>query len=199
VIFRALTPANKIEDPYSPEAQDLLKLTNLRLLLLKRQDCPCQNSGWLEKPHRFAHYAIYDLIVRGSCFCNGHAEECQHANGTGVDNVMDARQSREIGKTKQFEVHMEMSHFHFIVSALKLTGLLDIQESLENTSDKKMMGVISERVIISLKINKSCASDMQKDMTWCAVEGLVAPSAFGSCAKGFALHKMGFASSSQRI
>lgn len=88
VIFRALTPANKIEDPYSPEAQDLLKLTNLRLLLLKRQECPCQNSGWLEKPHRFAHYAIYDLIVRGSCFCNGHAEECQHANRTGVDNVV---------------------------------------------------------------------------------------------------------------
>uniref|UniRef100_A0A8C6YYS2 Netrin-4-like n=1 Tax=Nothoprocta perdicaria TaxID=30464 RepID=A0A8C6YYS2_NOTPE len=72
VIYRALTPANKIEDPYSPEAQDLLKLTNLRLLLLKRQECPCHGSALLEKPQRFAHYAIYDLIVRGSCFCNGH-------------------------------------------------------------------------------------------------------------------------------
>uniref|UniRef100_A0A8B9QL09 Netrin-4 n=1 Tax=Apteryx owenii TaxID=8824 RepID=A0A8B9QL09_APTOW len=76
VIYRALTLANKIEDPYSPEAQDLLKLTNLRLLLLKRQECPCHGSALLEKPQRFAHYAIYDLIVRGSCFCNGHAEEC---------------------------------------------------------------------------------------------------------------------------
>uniref|UniRef100_A0A8C3RNY3 Netrin-1 n=1 Tax=Chelydra serpentina TaxID=8475 RepID=A0A8C3RNY3_CHESE len=75
VIYRALTPTNKIEDPYGPEAQDLLKLTNLRLLLLKRQECPCQGMGLLEKPQRFAHYAIYDLIVRGSCFCNGHAEE----------------------------------------------------------------------------------------------------------------------------
>uniref|UniRef100_A0A8C6YJ50 Netrin-4 n=1 Tax=Naja naja TaxID=35670 RepID=A0A8C6YJ50_NAJNA len=84
VIFRALTPTNKIEDPYSPEAQAVLKLTNLRLLLLKRQECPCQGSGLLEKPHRFAHYAIYDLIVRGSCFCNGHAEECQFANGPGI-------------------------------------------------------------------------------------------------------------------
>ncbi|XP_064422277.1 netrin-4-like [Latimeria chalumnae] len=82
VIFRALTPANKIEDPYSPEAQDLLKLTNLRLLLLKRQECPCQSVGLLEKPQRFAHYAIYDLIVRGSCFCNGHAEDCQPFTGT---------------------------------------------------------------------------------------------------------------------
>ncbi|XP_015680452.1 netrin-4-like [Protobothrops mucrosquamatus] len=88
VIFRALTPTNKIEDPYSPEAQAVLKLTNLRLLLLKRQECPCQGSGVLEKPHRFAHYAIYDLIVRGSCFCNGHAEECQFANGPGVGSNM---------------------------------------------------------------------------------------------------------------
>lgn len=77
VIYRALTPSNKIEDPYSPEAQDLLKLTNLRLLLLKRQECPCRGLGLVEKPQRFAHYAIYDLIIRGSCFCNGHAEECE--------------------------------------------------------------------------------------------------------------------------
>ncbi|XP_028575069.2 netrin-4-like [Podarcis muralis] len=92
VIFRALTPANKIEDPYGPEAQDLMKLTNLRLLLLKRQECPCQGSGLLEKPHRFSHYAIYDLIVRGSCFCNGHAEECQLANGTVVvDNMVHGK------------------------------------------------------------------------------------------------------------
>lgn len=89
VIYRALTPANKIEDPYSPEAQDLLKLTNLRLLLLKRQDCPCPGVGLLEKPQRFAHYAVYDLIVRGSCFCNGHAEECELAYGKGnVENVV---------------------------------------------------------------------------------------------------------------
>uniref|UniRef100_A0A8C0IMU9 Netrin-1 n=1 Tax=Chelonoidis abingdonii TaxID=106734 RepID=A0A8C0IMU9_CHEAB len=92
VIYRALTPTNKIEDPYGPEAQDLLKLTNLRLLLLKRQECPCQGLGLLEKPQRFAHYAIYDLIVRGSCFCNGHAEECQLANGTGnTENVVHGK------------------------------------------------------------------------------------------------------------
>lgn len=94
VIYRALSPANKIEDPYSPEAQDLLKLTNLRLLLLKRQECPCHGSGLVEKPQRFAHYAIYDLIIRGSCFCNGHAEECELANRTGVmENMVSSRHS----------------------------------------------------------------------------------------------------------
>uniref|UniRef100_A0A8C9G6C4 Netrin-4 n=1 Tax=Pavo cristatus TaxID=9049 RepID=A0A8C9G6C4_PAVCR len=92
VIYRALTPSNKIEDPYSPEAQDLLKLTNLRLLLLKRQECPCRGLGLVEKPQRFAHYAIYDLIIRGSCFCNGHAEECELANRTGeMENVVHGK------------------------------------------------------------------------------------------------------------
>ncbi|XP_009486461.1 netrin-4 [Pelecanus crispus] len=92
VIYRALSPANKIEDPYSPEAQDLLKLTSLRLLLLKRQECPCHGSRLVEKPQRFAHYAIYDLIIRGSCFCNGHAEECELANRTGVmENVVHGK------------------------------------------------------------------------------------------------------------
>ncbi|XP_072276624.1 netrin-4-like [Pyxicephalus adspersus] len=93
VIFRAITPANKIEDPYSLQAQDQLKITNLRLLLLKRQECPCQSvPGSEEKPQRFAHYAIYDLIVRGSCFCNGHAEECEQTeNMAGVDNMVPGK------------------------------------------------------------------------------------------------------------
>lgn len=92
VIYRALSPANKIEDPYSLEAQDLLKLTNLRLLLFKRQECPCRALEPVEKPQRFAHYAIYDLIIRGSCFCNGHAEECELANRTGVtENMVSSR------------------------------------------------------------------------------------------------------------
>ncbi|KAE8612184.1 hypothetical protein XENTR_v10012755 [Xenopus tropicalis] len=93
VIFRALTPANRIEDPYSPQAQDLLKITNLRLLLLKRQECPCLAvPESREKPHWFAHYAIYDLIVRGSCFCNGHAEHCQQVTHThGAQTVVHGK------------------------------------------------------------------------------------------------------------
>ncbi|XP_034762492.2 netrin-4 [Acipenser ruthenus] len=90
VIFRALTPGSGIEDPYSAEAQDLLKLTTLRLRLLKRQDCPCRGApvGALPKPQHSAHYAVYDLIARGSCFCNGHAEDCQPAPGTRREGSM---------------------------------------------------------------------------------------------------------------
>eukprot|EP00062_Callorhinchus_milii_P022742 gi/632980837/ref/XP_007907258.1/ PREDICTED: netrin-4 isoform X1 [Callorhinchus milii] len=76
VIFRALSASPELEDPYSLKAQDLLKVTNLRVQLLKRQDCPCLSKNPALKPQHFAHYAIYDFIVKGSCFCNGHADQC---------------------------------------------------------------------------------------------------------------------------
>ncbi|KFV81086.1 Netrin-4, partial [Struthio camelus australis] len=64
VIYRALSPPYAAEDPYSAEAQEQLKITNLRVRLLKRQGCP------------LLHFAVYDFIVKGSCFCNGHADHC---------------------------------------------------------------------------------------------------------------------------
>ncbi|XP_043943568.1 netrin-4 [Protopterus annectens] len=81
VIYRALSPPYSAEDHYSREAQDQLKITNIRIQLLKRQQCPCQNKDPDLKSQRFAHYAIYDFIVKGSCFCNGHADQCIPAVG----------------------------------------------------------------------------------------------------------------------
>ena len=56
---------------------DLVTLTNLRInftklhtlgdTLLRRM----QNDS-LDK----YYYAVYEMVVRGSCFCNGHASEC---------------------------------------------------------------------------------------------------------------------------
>ncbi|XP_025038005.1 netrin-4 isoform X3 [Pelodiscus sinensis] len=76
VIFRALSPPYSAEDPYSADAQAQLKITNLRVQLLKRQACPCQSNDLNAKPQQSQHYAIYDFIVKGSCFCNGHADHC---------------------------------------------------------------------------------------------------------------------------
>ncbi|XP_051856947.1 netrin-4 isoform X2 [Antechinus flavipes] len=81
VIYRALSPPYAAEDPYSASAQDQLKITNLRVQLLKRQPCPCQGNDLNAKPQHFTHYAIYDFIVKGSCFCNGHADHCGPADG----------------------------------------------------------------------------------------------------------------------
>ncbi|XP_006988517.1 netrin-4 isoform X2 [Peromyscus maniculatus bairdii] len=81
VIFRALSPPYDIENPYSAKVQEQLKITNLRVQLLKRQPCPCQGNDLNAKPQHFTHYAVYDFIVKGSCFCNGHADQCVPVDG----------------------------------------------------------------------------------------------------------------------
>nr|XP_037852599.1 netrin-4 isoform X2 [Chlorocebus sabaeus] len=81
VIFKALSPPYDTENPYSVKVQEQLKITNLRVQLLKRQSCPCQRNDLNEEPQHFTHYAIYDFIVKGSCFCNGHADQCIPVHG----------------------------------------------------------------------------------------------------------------------
>ncbi|XP_059581857.1 laminin subunit beta-4 isoform X1 [Alligator mississippiensis] len=77
VVLKALDPSFEIENPYVPYIQELITLTNLRInftklhtlgdtLLGRRQHDP------LEK----YYYAVYEMVVRGSCFCNGHASQC---------------------------------------------------------------------------------------------------------------------------
>lgn len=80
VIYQALSPWHSV-DPYGPAAQDKLMITNLRVRLLQRQQCPCQakHSGAAVLPTD--HYAIYDFIVKGSCLCNGHADNCVPTGG----------------------------------------------------------------------------------------------------------------------
>ncbi|XP_053318012.1 netrin-4 [Spea bombifrons] len=81
VIYRAMSAPYAFEDPYSEEAQDQLMITNLRVQLLKQQTCPCQTKDPEVKPQYLAHYAVYDFIVKGSCFCNGHADHCVPTEG----------------------------------------------------------------------------------------------------------------------
>lgn len=80
MIYRALSPWHSV-DPYGPAAQDQLMITNLRVRLLQRQLCPCQNKHPGAAVLPTDHYAIYDFIVKGSCLCNGHADQCVPASG----------------------------------------------------------------------------------------------------------------------
>ncbi|XP_061430545.1 netrin-4 [Lethenteron reissneri] len=94
VIFRAVTPSRPLDDPFGAAARQRLGVTNLRLRLLRRQECrrcpaPAPPSGAASSAvgggegadSSPGHFAVYDLILRGSCLCHGHAERCEPAPG----------------------------------------------------------------------------------------------------------------------
>uniref|UniRef100_A0A672UJZ9 Laminin subunit beta 4 n=1 Tax=Strigops habroptila TaxID=2489341 RepID=A0A672UJZ9_STRHB len=77
VVLKALDPSFEIEDPYVPYIQELITLTNLRINFTKLHTLGDallgrRHSDPLEK----YYYAVYEMVVRGSCFCNGHASQC---------------------------------------------------------------------------------------------------------------------------
>uniref|UniRef100_A0A8B9N1S4 Laminin subunit beta 4 n=1 Tax=Accipiter nisus TaxID=211598 RepID=A0A8B9N1S4_9AVES len=77
VVLKALDPSFEIENPYVPYIQELITLTNLRINFTKLHTLGDallgrRHSDSLEK----YYYAIYEMAVRGSCFCNGHASQC---------------------------------------------------------------------------------------------------------------------------
>ncbi|XP_071590013.1 laminin subunit beta-4 [Heliangelus exortis] len=77
VVLKALDPSFEIENPYVPYIQELITLTNLRVNFTKLHTLGDallgrRHSDPLEK----YYYAVYEMVVRGSCFCNGHANQC---------------------------------------------------------------------------------------------------------------------------
>ncbi|KAL0189402.1 hypothetical protein M9458_016501, partial [Cirrhinus mrigala] len=74
VIYRALSPWDKL-DPYSIDARAHLGITNIRMRLLQPHSCLCQQKH-PDANVLTAHYAIYDLILKGGCLCHGHADQC---------------------------------------------------------------------------------------------------------------------------
>ncbi|XP_006882698.1 PREDICTED: laminin subunit beta-4 [Elephantulus edwardii] len=77
VVLKILDPTFEIENPYSSYIQDLVTLTNLRINFTKLHTLGDTLLGRRQNDSLDKYYyALYEMVVRGSCFCNGHAREC---------------------------------------------------------------------------------------------------------------------------
>uniref|UniRef100_A0A8P4GG72 Laminin subunit beta-1 n=1 Tax=Dicentrarchus labrax TaxID=13489 RepID=A0A8P4GG72_DICLA len=77
VVLKALDPIFEIENPYAANIQDLITLTNIRVnftRLFTLGDTLLSRKR--RNPQEKYYYALYNMVVRGSCFCHGHASQC---------------------------------------------------------------------------------------------------------------------------
>uniref|UniRef100_A0AC11BPP5 Uncharacterized protein n=1 Tax=Ovis aries TaxID=9940 RepID=A0AC11BPP5_SHEEP len=77
VVLKVFDPSFEIENPYSPYIQDLVTLTNLRINFTRLHALGDTLLGRRQNDSLDKYYcALYEMVVRGSCFCNGQASEC---------------------------------------------------------------------------------------------------------------------------
>uniref|UniRef100_UPI003AAF4A91 laminin subunit beta-4 n=1 Tax=Centroberyx gerrardi TaxID=166262 RepID=UPI003AAF4A91 len=91
VVLKALDPTFEIENPYELQIQELITMTNIRVNFSRLFTLGDTLLGRRRRnPQEKYYYALYDMVVRGSCFCNGHASQCMPVDGGRGDVFTEA-------------------------------------------------------------------------------------------------------------
>ncbi|XP_034171779.1 laminin subunit beta-1 isoform X2 [Osmia lignaria lignaria] len=88
VIFRVLPRNLEIDNPYSKEVQDLLKITNLRINMTRLHTLGDDLLDDRAEIREKYYYGIQNMVIRGSCSCYGHASRCLPLPGVADEENM---------------------------------------------------------------------------------------------------------------
>uniref|UniRef100_A0A0K0EAE9 Laminin subunit beta-1 n=1 Tax=Strongyloides stercoralis TaxID=6248 RepID=A0A0K0EAE9_STRER len=89
LVYKVISPQIRTGNPYADEVANLLKITNLRINFTKLHTLGDDLLDYRPEIHEKYYYALYELVVRGSCSCYGHAQRCIPIEGgdqIGYDN-----------------------------------------------------------------------------------------------------------------